>query len=360
LGVAPESETIKIIRGAEDAINAAVLFFTSASTVSVYADDVAPSLTIGVKRIKKCYEELKRRNAKVKWITEITKDNLSYCREITQYAELRHLDGIKGNFAVSDEGYIATATINKDQPVPELIYSSAKGIIEQNRYVFDTLWSRAVVAQDRIKEIEEGTIRRETKTLKNLGEILQETAALAGRSKRYSVCSGSNGLLYAYTHFLDVFKDILDRHLNNTHSGIRWITKIDDNDQDSRLFEAIRTFTKLGMKIRHVKNIPPMSFGISDKEMNITIEDMHKESAISSAIFTNEPAFVEEFANIFAELWNIGIDAKDRIEQIESKSNMFIDIIENPLEIQRRYRALVESAKPLHTRERKKLAFFIR
>lgn len=345
MGVAPESETIKIIRGAEDAINAAVLFFTSASTVSVYADDVAPSLTIGVERIKKCYEELKRRNAKVKWITEITKDNLSYCREITQYAELRHLDGIKGNFAVSDEGYIATATINKDQPVPELIYSSAKGIIEQNRYVFDTLWSRAVVAQDRIKEIEEGTIRRETKTLKNLGEILQETAALARRSKRYSVCSGSNGLLYAYTHFLDVFKDILDRHLNNTHSGIRWITKIDDNDQDSRLFEAIRAFTKLGMQIRHVKNIPPMSFGISDKEMNITIEDMHKESAISSAIFTNEPAFVEEFANIFAELWNIGIDAKDRIEQIESKANMFIDIIENPLEIQRRYRALVASAK---------------
>ena len=345
LGVAPESETIKIIRGAEDTIKAAVLFFTSASTVNVYADAVAPSLTIGVRRIKECYEELKRRNAKVKWITEITKDNLTYCRELTQYAELRHLDGIKGNFAVSDEGYIATATINKDQPVPELIYSSGKSIIDQNRYVFDTLWSRAILAQDRIKEIEEGTIRRETKTLKNLDEILQETAGLARRSKRYSVCSGSDGLLYAYTHSLDIFKEILDRHLNNTHAGIKWITKIDDNDQDSRLLEAIRTFTKLGMQIRHVKNIPPMSFGISDKEMNITIEDMPKESANSSAIFTNEPAFVEEFANIFADLWNIGIDAKDRIEQIESKANTFIDIIENPLEIQRRYRALVASAK---------------
>ena len=345
LGVAPESETIKIIRGAEDTIKAAVLFFTSASTVNVYADAVAPSLTIGVRRIKKCYEELKRRNAEVKWITEITKDNLIYCRELTQYAELRHLDGIKGNFAVSDEGYIATATINKDQPVPELIYSSAKSIIDQNRYVFDTLWSRAILAQDRIKEIEEGTIRRETKTLKNLDEILQETAGLARRSKRYSVCSGSDGLLYAYTHSLDIFKEILDRHLNNTHAGIKWITKIDDNDQDSRLLEAIRTFTKLGMQIRHVKNIPPMSFGISDKEMNITIEDMPKESANSSAIFTNEPAFVEEFANIFADLWNIGIDANDRIEQIESKANTFIDIIENPLEIQRRYRALVASAK---------------
>jgi signal transduction histidine kinase len=305
---------------------------------------MAPFFTMGFKRIKKSYRELKRKNAKVKWITEITKDNLTYCLELNQYAELRHLDGIKGNFAVSDEGYIATSTINKDQPVPELIYSNAKSIIEQNRYVFDTLWSRAVVAQDRIKEIEEGKIRRETKTLKNLDEILKESAALALRSARYSICSSSNGLLYAYTHSLDVIEEILNRHLHHRHAGIRWITKVDDIDQDSKLFEAIGTFTKLGMQIRHVKNIPPMSFGVSDKEMYITIEDMHNES-ISSAIFSNEPPFVEEFANIMTELWNIGIDAKDRIEQIESKANMFIDIIENPLEIQRRYRALVASAK---------------
>jgi two-component system, OmpR family, sensor histidine kinase VicK len=79
--------------------------------------------------------------------------------------------------------------------------------------------------------------------------------------------------------------------------------------------------------------------------MNIAIEDIHKESANSSAILTKEPAFVEEFANIFGELWNIGIAAKDRIEQIEGKENTFIDIIDIPLEIQRRYHALVASAK---------------
>ena len=112
--------------------------------------------------------------------------------------------------------------------MPKLIYSSAKSITEQNRYVFDILWIRAVITQDRIKEIEERTIRRETKTLKHLDEILQVTASLARRSKRYSVCSGSNGLLYAYTHCLKVFKDIFDRHLHYIHEYIRWIMKIDD------------------------------------------------------------------------------------------------------------------------------------
>jgi hypothetical protein len=53
--------------------------------------------------------------------------------------------------------------------VPKLIYSSAESVTEQNRYVFDTLWIRAVVAQERIKEIEEGTIHRETKNLETSG-----------------------------------------------------------------------------------------------------------------------------------------------------------------------------------------------
>jgi two-component system, OmpR family, sensor histidine kinase VicK len=69
--------------------------------------------------------------------------------------------------------------------VPKLIYSSAESVTEQNRYVFDTLWIRAVVAQDRIKEIEEGMIPRETKTLKHLDEILQETASLPQCLQRY-------------------------------------------------------------------------------------------------------------------------------------------------------------------------------
>jgi signal transduction histidine kinase len=345
LGFESESESTKIIRGVEDTTRAAVLFLTSASTVYACADAVAPSVAMEVTPIKKCYDELKRRNVKVRWITEITKDNLSYCRELMHFAEVRHLDGIKGNFAVSDKAYVATATINKAQPMLELIYSNVKSVIEQNEYVFDTLWSRAIVAQDRIREIEEGTVRRETRTLKNPVEILQETLAVARRSKRYSVCSVSDGLVYAYTHSLDTFKEILNPRIHNTHSGIRWITKIEDNDQDGRLLEAIRTFMELGMQIKHVKDIPPMSFGLSEKEMSITINGMQGESGNISAILTNEDAFVEQFANIFEELWHVGIDAKERIDQMTSNANTFIDIIENPIEIQRRYRALVASAK---------------
>jgi signal transduction histidine kinase len=344
LGFPLEPETTEILRGPEDTTRAIVLFFTNANTVSACTDSLAPAIAMEVQPIKKCYEDLKRRNSKVRWITEITKDNLSYCRALMQYAEVRHLDGIRGNFGVSDTAYIASATVDKAHSVPELIYSSARPVVEQNKYVFDTLWSRAVVAEDRIREIEEGMKRFETRAIKDPAEILQDTISMVRRSKQYSVCSGCDGLLYAYNYSIDAFKEILDRHRSGKHAGIRWVTKIEDS-QDSRLLEVVKTFIKLGMEIRHVETIPPMSFGISEKEMTIRVDSMQGASLDAIAIFGNEPAFVEQFAAIFEELWNKGMDAKDRIMEIENETKTFIEIIDNPVEIQERYHALVASAK---------------
>jgi signal transduction histidine kinase len=339
----PEPESTEILRGVEDTTRAVVLFFTNANWVNVCADSLAPSVAMGVEPIKECYENLKSRQVKVRWITEITKDNLSYCRALMQYAELRHLDGIKGNFGVSDTAYIATATLNKAQPVAELIYSTAKSVIEQNKNIFDTLWSKAIVAEDRIREIEEGVTRTEIRAVKDPRVILQDTIGLVRRSKQYSICSVPDGLLYAHSYSFDAFKEILDLHRGGKHAGIRWVTKIEDIE-DSRLLEVIKTFMQLGMQIKHVTTIPPMSFGVSEKEMGVTVENMRGGSLNASAIFSSEPAIVEQFAAIFEELWNRGINAKERIEEIESQTKTFIDIIENPAEIQKRYHALVESA----------------
>jgi two-component system, OmpR family, sensor histidine kinase VicK len=109
--------------------------------------------------------------------------------------------------------------------------------------------------------------------------------------------------------------------------------------------EAVRTFTKLGMQIRHTKSILPMSFGISEKEIGITVESTRAGPLNASAIFSSEPAFVGQFAAIFQELWDRGIDSKARIDEIENEAETFIDIIQNPVEIQKRYHALVASAK---------------
>ncbi|MFL6420761.1 MAG: hypothetical protein ACJ71P_15340 [Nitrososphaeraceae archaeon] len=91
-----------------------------------------------------------------------------HCKELIKMVdELRHLEGIRGNFYVNETEYIAPATLHeKGKPASQITYSNVKEIVEHHKhYVFDTLWSRAMPAKQRIKEIEKGTaaISYETK-----------------------------------------------------------------------------------------------------------------------------------------------------------------------------------------------------
>ena len=91
-------------------------------------------------------------------MTEITRDTISYCKDLMAIVyELRHLDGIKGNFMVSESEYLAPLILfEKGQIAPQIIYSNIKEIVEQQHYVFDSLWNKAITAEQRIREIEEG------------------------------------------------------------------------------------------------------------------------------------------------------------------------------------------------------------
>jgi two-component system, OmpR family, sensor histidine kinase VicK len=129
---------------------------------------------IDVQAIKEARINAKDRGVKFRCITEVTKDNLSYCKQIIKEfdTEIRHLDGVKGNFEINDGGkeYIATASLQKAKPLKQLIYSNVKEIGEQQQYVFNTLWNKSIPSQEKIKEIEEGIIPEFTDIIRNTEE----------------------------------------------------------------------------------------------------------------------------------------------------------------------------------------------
>ena len=69
---------------------------------------------------------------------------------------------------ISETEYLAPAVLfEKGKVAAQIIYSNVKELVEEHEYVFDTLWSKAISAQQRIMEIEEGVEPIETKVLEN-------------------------------------------------------------------------------------------------------------------------------------------------------------------------------------------------
>src|SRR5919202_6077584 len=137
------------------------------------ADSTWPSVAMGVDVFRNALIGLKKRGVRSRYITTITKDNLDYCKETMKIGELRHLDGIKGNFAVSEKEYMASATMQEASLLKQVIYSNVKEILEQQHHVFDSFWNKSVPAEQKIKEIEEGVIIGNTEVIQSSKAIQQ-------------------------------------------------------------------------------------------------------------------------------------------------------------------------------------------
>ena len=270
-----------------------------------------PQLAVELEPIKKAFLDAKSRGVKLRYLTEITKDNLTYCKKLISVVdELRHLDCIKGNFMLSESEYLAPVILfEKGKIASEIICSNLKDLVDQQQYIFDNFWNRGIPGQQKIREIEgdiSALIRHhpahyETKVLENQEEIFKNIQDLIETSDELLVCSDFDGMQMIYNSFFDSYKRLLDKCKNGGHKGIRWIGTIINKDIASDLIEL---FEDAGVQVRHVKTILPINFVIGGKkELHATIEYAEGGNSIQSLLISNDPAYINHFTSVFEELW---------------------------------------------------------
>jgi signal transduction histidine kinase len=90
-----------------------------------------------------------------------------------------------------------------------------------------------------------------------------------------------------------------------------------------------------------------MSFGVSDKEIAVTIEKMEGGRRVQSLLISNEPLYVRHFTSLFEEIWRNGIDGQYRIKQFEEEEGVEsdIEVIQNPDRTEELYWDTVKSAE---------------
>ena len=161
---------IEVLRNTDNIIHTYLQVLHNAESSWDYcADTKALSLAFTIEPIKKALLDAKEtKGIMIRFVTEITRDNIPYCKEIMKIGKVRHLIGVKGNFGISDTEYIATATPTGSEPIiPHAIFSNVKEDLQQQHCTFDILWNTAIPGERRIREIEEGIEHVETIALEH-------------------------------------------------------------------------------------------------------------------------------------------------------------------------------------------------
>ena len=189
---------------------------------------------------------------------------------------------------ISESEYLAPVILEEEGKIAsQLIYSNVDEIVKQQQYMFETLWSKAIPSEKRIREIEEGVRPVGTRILEDQNQIINEIRRLNNSSTRLSVCSAFGGMQMSYKYLFDSYLNILDKHQKGESEGIRLIINIDKEN-----LNLVKVFLKAGIQMRHVANMPPMNFGVSEKEMAATIEKMEGGKMSQSFLMSNEPTSI--------------------------------------------------------------------
>lgn len=150
-------EVTEVLTGTENAIRRGVNFMSNVrKNMDLCYDANAPSIVVDLAEYRNGYLNALKRGGRIRVITEINKENLQYCKQLTELvSELRHIDGVRGGMAVSESEYMATISpLEGSTPLIHVVYSNMKQLVIHHQFIFDIMWDKATPAWKRIQELE--------------------------------------------------------------------------------------------------------------------------------------------------------------------------------------------------------------
>jgi two-component system, OmpR family, sensor histidine kinase VicK len=278
---------------------------TAEISMNICADYTWPSVAMGMEVFKKGLYELKARSVRSRFVTDITKDNIEYCKELMQISELRHLDGIKGNFAINEKGYIASATLQEASLLQQVIYSNVRAILDQQQYVFETLWNKAIPAEQRLREIEEGIEAEVFETITNHEVVSQILVDLAKSVKKEALFFLPNDKAMVRIDKLGIVDYLIKASQKSDSTIIRVVCPLSN--------ENAEVTSKIAKNAPHIQILDGNNYNygiyIVDNQKALRVElkvpsaDTFSE-AIGFAVYSNRSNTVSFFRSVFELLWN--------------------------------------------------------
>jgi two-component system, OmpR family, sensor histidine kinase VicK len=305
--VETEEERTELLNSPEDGIKLALILSPNAKIgLDGCYDYLGPSIQVETKPIWNEIIKLHNRGIKLRFITEVTKQNIVYCKEMMKYLQVRHLDAVKGNFGIYDGKHYLGDIIQKEgEPPKQLIYVNIKEFVKQQQQLFDSLWSRAVPAEHRIKEIEEGMVPDVIDILKDPFEIISIAYKLvrAAKDEILVIFHTANALLRQQKAG---GIDLLVESALKYKTQVKILVPIED-----KIADTINRLGRVnGIKIRNIE--PPMqtrvTIIVTDRLYSLVVElkDDAKENtveAIGLATYSNSKSTVLSYVSIFETLW---------------------------------------------------------
>ncbi len=306
--------------------------------MDICVDKNGPSVIMKSDIYKNNYVKARNRGAKIRFITEVTKDNIEYCKQLSEIvSELRHLDGVKGSVCVNDTEFLGMTTWRETKLLNPVIYSNEREVIEQQQYIFQMFWKKAEPFLQKIREIEDGIVPEIMQSRNSPVDIQRKVFDLlkSAESEILVIMSTSNA-------FLRQAKVGSFQILEELGESKPWINIKILTPKDDEIEKMITKLNKSNFVVRCIEPLSKVSILVIDRKQSLVAEtkDDTKQiitEAIGFVTYSNSKPTVLSYVAIFDSLWKqteIYQQLKDAHEKLKIHDKMqkeFINIVAHDL-----------------------------
>lgn len=305
----------------------------AAPTFNIVMDKFGPELAISsLNHIKKLKNEFPK--YKVRYILDLQKENLDQVKLIVESlaVEVRHLEGIRANFAVTQFDYFSYVKSLKEGLPKEIVWSNDPNMIVQTFHLFERLWESGIPAGVRMKQLEEQIDSGETKLLTDPDEISRLTMTLTDAAERdVSIITVSEDPILRHHDFMKaVSRRIGSPGGRQNKMKLRLLIPLEDANNRSQLEEILH-----GADYRIVDS-SGISFCIYDKTKAILVQyskDVGKvdsKRSLVSAVLTTNKETILGLSFVFEALWRQS-ELREAKERTARQANLLQDIISHDI-----------------------------
>jgi two-component system, OmpR family, sensor histidine kinase VicK len=334
------SEKTRILHRAQ-VVNAVLdIFYDAKYRIDICGNSKFPSLIFSFEPIKKAILATKNKGVRQRYIVEIAKENIQYCKELIKLVkDLRHSDQIEANFGLNEIEYLGSVSLQEERL--QATYCNIKEVVEQQHYIFDSLWNKSIRADEKIREIEEGIEAEFYEVITDSEKAKDVYIDLAKSIKNEALLLFANSKAVLRSDKLGIIDYLIEASAKRrgtmkgatiriicplTVENSHLIKKIMENAPDIRIQNSSGSHSGLFIVDR-------------SKFMRFELKEPRSEEfseAIGFVVYSNSKVGVDSSMVFFELLWNERIQYEilreyERLKEVQKMKDEFINIAAHEL-----------------------------
>ncbi len=248
---------------------------------------------------------LKQKGVQMRVITQITNDNLTYCKTLSDIVEVRHVNGIQSGFGICDEKWLLDHVISLDEfPLSHAMFTNVKKLVDVKRSLFETIWKQSIPAQEMFIKFEQSSP----------SEVNTHMEADEARNLLFNLITNSKYHIDMTIPTRNCFQPLVTEGLRNylktaINQGVKIRILLPHDERSLELKNNLNLNNSKNIEIKQIEDIRA-------KRIMVLVDNLHSlvmeikegkgdslKSIIKNSVYSTSSIALMTFSVLFEKMW---------------------------------------------------------